>query len=241
MSKQDFNFFRYGDWASFSTNVNFVWDTQVANGGSSRSLALWNSSINDTEGQWGLIYNKRDYLNCITSVAVRTSTGYGDDFDSVGVIARAPFLFPTATLLGDTNRNFYHLGLYQRNTQSGALHEVRLFRTLHGVRTQLSIGTYNVEVIDNSFVQFALKAENNLSDDVELSLSYNTGTALSHPTPGGGDWTAWDLLDTDTGHGGVLNKKGYCGFGSGHMSTTGSSGHTSSAKIWFDQWRVEDL
>jgi hypothetical protein len=248
MAKTNFNLFKYGTWATINDpavhNTGITPErngSHLVAGGGNYTMSFSHGTVY-TDGQYGLIYNVEAKLNCIVSVAVRSAFSTGEDFESVGLIMRTPFLFPPGTKIGPANRNYYQMGLYRERTDAAGPYQLRLYRTLFGTRTQLGASQFIPSAVNNEFVQFAMKIENDISDDVELSFSYNTGSALSNPTPGSGDWTAWSLVATDSGHGGILNQSGYYGFGSGWVWTSNTSSNRgwSYATLW-DQWRIEDL
>lgn len=230
--RSEFNLFSYGTWPHYWYREP---SSIVAAGGSAQSLGMF-SQVVQANHTYGWLYKQKSFLNHVASVAVRVRNGMGTLCTSTGLFVRSPILFSDGAQLGLANQNWYTCGITLDETNAAV--NVQLFRVLFGTTT--AIGTSRlVPIVNNQYIQFALKVENDISDNVDFNIAWNTGTSLSIPTPGLGTWTAWDYIGNDAGHGDILNLSGYAGFGQHKYTSTASAGSTTA--LYFDQFRVEEL
>lgn len=227
MARSDFNRIYYPSeplrLQELSTNV-------VAAGGSVRSTRIQGHSSTGSGNVQAYLYTGASFADGSASIAVSADDGnFSQGNLALGVILRMQTLGDG--LIAANDRDFYIAGIYIDNTNTSPVN-LRLYRVLNGTPTQIG-SAWSCPVVDNTFIQFELQLENDMSDDVICRRRQNEGSALS--SPGSAGWTSYTTIATDTGHGGVLNQAGYAGFGK--LGSTSFSGGANN-RYWVDDFLV---
>jgi hypothetical protein len=229
MAKADWNMFYYNQLPTQ------YWETPISDSGyipagtTGKVLRLEGYGAIDGD-TFGYLYNGGPgptsdglILDGSANITIRsknTAFGYYNAF--FGTIMRAQGLWNGSVSAGDLS--FYGFGIYYDHTEDATGCRCRWWRILSNSETYLYEQYIPNFDTTNYYMQFETRLVNNVSDNVECWIRWNTGSSWNEPDNlGGGTWSTWSLLGTDTGHGGVLNQAGYWGFGKRSDATSGGT------------------
>lgn len=232
MARSDWNEFYIQDFPIYWFRRSYPY-SQVGAGLGDNCLFMQGYGSDDWD-TFGFLYNGagqpaqaliRDGSITMSMRVPNQNFGYHAQF--FGTIMRSQTLFPDSknTQPAWTDADFYAMGVWFDHTEDATNCRCAFWRVLNGTYTRLREDWIPNFDPTQYWMQFETRLVNDVSDNVEYWLRYNTGTEWAEP--GQGSWSTWSKRYTDTGHGGVLNQAGYWGFG-----RTEASGYSGGSSQW---------